>query len=186
MAEGTHSVRSLFDMGFRVNWLGREGCEELDRRRKPPPKFIYLFISLGRGAGGALFGDVSQERAKRRQGARQQAHGNAPRGGSRGDPKRQQSRAPVSNPFKQQEIVSKFDVNDIRKIEFVGSFVDDESAWPQVGVAAPSDPVFHPLPTVTAAVLKWKTFSWRYLARARGGGAPGYPPPHLPSSPSLH
>lgn len=37
------------------------------------------------------------------------------------------------NPFKKERIVSKFDVNDVRKIEFVGSYVDDESAWPKVG-----------------------------------------------------
>ena len=29
--------------------------------------------------------------------------------------------------------MSKFDVSDIRKIEFVGSYEDDDSVWPQVG-----------------------------------------------------
>ena len=36
------------------------------------------------------------------------------------------------NPFKREKIVSKFDVSDIRKIEFVGSYDDDDSVWPQV------------------------------------------------------
>lgn len=39
-----------------------------------------------------------------------------------------------ANPFKKARIVSKFDVNDIRKIEFVGSYEDNESAWPKVSV----------------------------------------------------
>lgn len=38
------------------------------------------------------------------------------------------------NPFKKETVVSKFDVNDIRKVEFIGSYVDDESAWPKVMV----------------------------------------------------
>lgn len=37
-----------------------------------------------------------------------------------------------SNPFKKEKIVSKFDVNDLRKIEFVGSYGDDEAEWPRV------------------------------------------------------
>ena len=36
------------------------------------------------------------------------------------------------NPFKKDKIVSKFDVNDIRKVEFVGSYDDKEEIWPRV------------------------------------------------------
>lgn len=58
-----------------------------------------------------------------------------PRGSPWGDatdkPKGSSSRA-VSNPLKKTNVVSNFDVNDVRKIEFVGSFVDDMAAWPQV------------------------------------------------------
>lgn len=36
------------------------------------------------------------------------------------------------NPFKKEKIVSKFDVNDIRKVEFVGSYDDKEEIWPRV------------------------------------------------------
>lgn len=42
------------------------------------------------------------------------------------------SKSAGANPFKKDKIVSKFDVSDIRKVEFVGSYVDDESAWPKV------------------------------------------------------
>ncbi|CAN0395200.1 unnamed protein product [Ascophyllum nodosum] len=36
------------------------------------------------------------------------------------------------NPFKKEKIaVSRFDVSDIRKVEFVGSFEDNESQWPK-------------------------------------------------------
>lgn len=36
------------------------------------------------------------------------------------------------NPFKKEKIVSTFDVNDIRKVEFVGSYDDREEIWPRV------------------------------------------------------
>lgn len=39
------------------------------------------------------------------------------------------------NPFKKEKIVSKFDVNDIRKVEFVGSYDDKEEIWPRVSGA---------------------------------------------------
>lgn len=38
------------------------------------------------------------------------------------------------NPFKKDKIVSKFDMNDIRKVEFVGSYDDKEEIWPRVRV----------------------------------------------------
>lgn len=38
----------------------------------------------------------------------------------------------VTNPFKKEKIVSRFDVNDIRKVEFVGSYEDNDQEWPKV------------------------------------------------------
>eukprot|EP00903_Cladosiphon_okamuranus_P013073 g12194.t1 len=38
------------------------------------------------------------------------------------------------NPFRRDKIVSKFDVNDIRKVEFVGSYDDKEEIWPRTNL----------------------------------------------------
>eukprot|EP00752_Nemacystus_decipiens_P010986 g9763.t1 len=38
------------------------------------------------------------------------------------------------NPFRKDKVVSKFDVNDIRKVEFVGSFDDKEEIWPRTNL----------------------------------------------------
>ena len=102
----------------------------------PPPSFAVTSAPLHGFAGLSQWRRIShQDRARRREANKTPPP--SPR--SRRDGELDGTPGSVSkagqNPFKKEKIaVSRFDVSDIRKVEFVGSFEDNESQWPKVGM----------------------------------------------------
>ncbi|CAM9401690.1 unnamed protein product [Ectocarpus sp. 12 AP-2014] len=76
-----------------------------------------------------------ENKTKERARKREERKPKAPRGRV-GDPQDDQD-GPGKvgrNPFKKEKIVSKFGANDIRKVEFVGSYDDKEEIWPRTNL----------------------------------------------------